>query len=199
MENLKSSVIIGFLTIMISGCSSLKVTSDMDKSVDFSQISTFEYYGWADDSDEILNRFDKERIEQAFGAEFNKRNMKLVESDADVTVALYIVTEQKTNKSSTTTGMGGGYGRYSGYGYGGHYGYGPGWGWGGSGMSTTTYSEYEYEVGTLIVSVFDTKKEELIWTSIGKGTINEDPDKREKSIPKAVKSIMEKYPIKPIN
>ncbi len=195
MRKLSLSIIIGLLVIITSGCSSIKVTSDMDKNVDFSQISTFEYYGWAKDSDEILNRFDKERIEEAFGNEFSKRGMNLVKSDADVTVALYIVTEQKTKKSSTTTGMGGG---YSGYGYGGRYGYGPGWGYG-NGMSSTTYSEYEYEVGTLVVSVFDTKKEVLIWTSVGKDTIEKDPKDRDKSIPKAVKAIMEKYPIKPLN
>ena len=199
MRNLKLSVIIGFLAIMISGCSGLKVTSDMDKSVDFNQISTFEYYGWSDDSDEILNDLDKKRIETAFGQEFSKRGLSLIESNADVIVALYIVTENKTKKSATTTGMGGGYG---GYGYGGHYGYGPGWGYGpsyGGGMSTTTYNEYDYEVGTLVVSVFDSKKETLIWTSIGKGTIKEDPKDRDKSIQKTVKAIMEKYPIKPLN
>ena len=190
MKNLKLPILLIFLAIYSSSCSSLKVTSDMDKSVDFSQISTFEYYGWAKDSDQILNHFDKKRIEQAFGEEFSKRNMKLVESNADVTVALYIVTEQKTKKSSSTSSMGGGYGK--------RYGYGPGWGWG-NGISSTTYSEYDYEVGTLVVSVFDTKKEVLIWTSVGKGTIEEDTKNREKSIPKTVKSIMEKYPIKPIN
>lgn len=142
MKHIKISVLLISLLI-INSCSSIKVTSDSDKSIDFNTISTFQYYGWADESDQILNRFDKERIEEAFGNEFRNRNMNLVESNADVIVALYIVTEQKTKKSSTTTGMGGNYG---GYGYGGYYGYGPGWGWD-SGMSTTTYSERDYEVG----------------------------------------------------
>ena len=181
------------LLLFLTGCSSLKVTSDLDKSVDFSSIKTFEYYGWADDSDQILNRFDKERIEDAFGEEFSKRGMSEVENEADVIVALYIVTEQKTQTTATTTGMGGGYG---GYGYGGYYGYGPGWGWGG-GMSTTTYHDYVYTVGTLVVSVFDAKKEQLIWTSVGSGTIKENPDSREKNIPRVIQAIMGKYPVKP--
>lgn len=181
------------LLLFLTGCSSLKVTSDLDKSVDFSSIKTFEYYGWADDSDQILNRFDKERIEDAFGEEFSKRGMSEVENEADVIVALYIVTEQKTQTTATTTGMGGGYG---GYGYGGYYGYGPGWGWGG-GMSTTTYHDYDYTVGTLVVSVFDAKKEQLIWTSVGSGTIKENPDSRGKNIPRVIQAIMGKYPVKP--
>ncbi len=181
------------LLLFLTGCSSLKVTSDLDKSVDFSSIKTYEYYGWADDSDQILNRFDKERIEDAFGEEFSKRGMSEVENEADVIVALYIVTEQKTQTTATTTGMGGGYG---GYGYGGYYGYGPGWGWGG-GMSTTTYHDYDYTVGTLVVSVFDAKKEQLIWTSVGSGTIKENPDSRGKNIPRVIQAIMGKYPVKP--
>ena len=64
-----------FLTIamlLISACSSVKVTSDYDKTIDFSTYKTFEYYGWTEESDKILNRFDKERIENAFGEEFDK-------------------------------------------------------------------------------------------------------------------------------
>ncbi len=181
------------LLLILSGCSSLKITSDYDKSVDFNAIKTYEYYGWAEDSDQILNRFDKERIEKAFGAEFDKRGMTYVEEDGDVIVALYIITEQKTQTTATTTGVGGGYG---GYGYGGYYGYGPGWGWGG-GMSTTTYNDYDYTVGNLVVSVFDAEKEQLIWTSVGSGTVGKNPDAREKNIPRVVTAIMKKYPVQP--
>ncbi len=186
------------LLMFMSGCSTLKVTADYDKSVNFNQIKTFEYYGWAEDSDKILNRFDKERIESAFGEEFKKRGMSYVESGGDVIVALYIVTDQKTQTTATTTGVGGMHGgMYGGYGYGGYHGYGPGWGWGG-GMSTTTYRDYDYTVGTLVVSVFDPKTEQLIWTSVGSGTVNENPNARGKSIPRTIQAIMRKYPVQPM-
>lgn len=178
--------------VLLSSCSSLSVVSDLDKSVDFSQYKTFEYYGWTDNSDEILTRFDKERIEEAFGNEFFSRNLKIVEKgEGELIVSLYIVTQQKTQTTATTTSMGGGYG-----GYGGYYGYGPGYGWGG-GHSTTTFNDYDYTEGTLIVSVFDAKKEQLVWESVGKGTINEKPEKREANIPKAVAQIMNEYPVQP--
>jgi hypothetical protein len=128
---------------ILSSCSSIKVVVDSDKSVDFTQYKDLEYYGWADNSDQILNRFDKERIEEAFGNEFKNRGLKLVENgEGDIVVSLYIVTEQKSQTTAHTTSMGGGYGGY--------YNYGPGYGWGG-GHSTTTYSEYDYVEGTLIV------------------------------------------------
>ena len=178
--------------ILLNACSSLKVYSDVDSSTDFSQYKTFEYYGWAEESDKLLTQLDKERVENAFGAEFKKRNLEFVESGGDLVVTLFIVVEQKKTATATTTSMGGGYGGY----YGGYYGVGPGYGWGG-GHSTTTIQEYDYEVGTLVCDVFDKKDEKLIWEGIGTGEINENPKNREKNIPKTVQAIMSKFPVPP--
>ncbi|HEC42864.1 MAG TPA: DUF4136 domain-containing protein [Bacteroides sp.] len=175
--------------LLLTACSGVKVVTDLDKTIDFTEYKSLEYWGWADDSDEILNRFDKERLETAFANEFKKRGIDIVEKgEGDMIVSLYIVAEQKVQRSATTTSMGG---------YGGRYGYGPGYGWGG-GHSTTTMHEYEYTEGTLLVSVFDAEKNELIWESAGTGTINEKPEKREAGIPKAVALIMKEYPVPPV-
>ena len=144
--------------LFIGGCASIKVTSDMDKSVDFAKYKTFQYYGWQKDSDKLLNDLDKQRIEKAFGEEFKKRGLEYVKENGDLIVTLFIVTEKKTQTTANTTMMGGG-GPY-GY-YGGYYGWGPGWGWG-VGHATTTYSTYDYQVGTLVVDVFDAKEKKLI-------------------------------------
>jgi len=182
------------LVLLFNACSGLKVTTDYDKNVDFTKYKTFEYYGWAEDSDEILNRFDKERIEKAFGAELSKRGLKYVESGGDLIITLYIVTKQETQTSATTTGMGGGYGGY-GYGYGGHYGYGPSYGWGG--YSHTTVNNYDYTVGTLIIDMYDATDKKLVWESIGEGTIKEDPKGRDERVVASVEKIMKPYPVSP--
>jgi len=179
------------ITSLLGACNSIKVISDKDPTVDFTQFKTFEYYGWADESDKILNRFDKERIESAFGNEFKKRSMTYVESGGDVIVTLFIVAEKKTKTTATTTGMGG---MYGGYGYGGDRGYGPGYGWGG-GMTTTTYSDYDYGVGTLVVDMYDAKAKQLIWEASGSGTIKESTKGREDRINNSVALIMKKYPV----
>ena len=178
--------------ILLNSCSSLKVYSDVDSSVDFTQFKTFEYYGWAEESDKLLTQLDKERIERAFGEEFTRRGFEYVESGGDLVVTLFIVVEQKTGQTASTTHMGGGFGGY----YGGYYGYGPGYGWGG-GHSTTTIQEYDYNVGTLVCDVFDKKEEKLIWEGIGTGEINENPKNRDKNIPKTVQAIMSKFPVPP--
>ncbi|MCK4745418.1 MAG: DUF4136 domain-containing protein [Bacteroidales bacterium] len=189
---MKKSLLIaaGFAGLLIlNSCSGIKVVSDVDPTIDWSNFKTYEYFGWAEESDKILNRFDKERIENAFGEEFKKRGLEYVESGGDMIVTLFIVVEQKKEATAHTTNMGG-------Y-YGGYYGYGPGYGWG-SGHSTTTISEYSYAVGTLVVDVFDAKDEKLIWEGIGTKTVDEDPATRDKTIPKSVQMIMSHFPIKPL-
>jgi hypothetical protein len=170
-------------------CSSLKVVSDSDATVDFTKYKTLQFYGWAKNSDEILNDLDKARIEKAFANEFARRNISVVKKGGDIIVSLYIVTEQKTQKIAHTYHYGGG-------GWGGYYGYGPGYGWG-MGYSTTNISETEYTLGTLIVSVFDPETEQLIWESIGQGTIQENTRSVERVINYSVAKIMRPYPVKP--
>ncbi len=184
-----------FSIMLLASCSSIKVTTDLDKSVDFSKYKTFEYYGWAENSDKILNQFDKDRIEKAFGNEFNKRNLELVKENGDLVVTLYIVTKEKTQTTAHTDHYGGGRG------YMGYYGHGPGWGYGsgyGMGHSTTTVHEYDYVEGTLVVSVYDKKNEKLIWESVGVKTVDSNPETRDKSVPKSVEAIMREFPVKPL-
>ena len=182
--------------IILGSCSSITVTSDYDKEVDFSKYKTFEYYGWAEESDKILNRFDKERIESAFGDEFYKRGLKYVKDNGDMVVSLYIVVDQKTSTTAYTNhhGMGG-------YGYGGagwYGGYGGGYGGMGMGTSTTTYSQNDYLVGTLVVDIYDKAEKKMIWQSVGQKTVDDNPDNREKNSAKVAAAIMKPFPISPL-
>ena len=191
MKKVSHLPILFFLALLLGSCSSIKVTSDYDKEVDFNNYKTLEFYGWAEESDQILNRFDRERIEEAFGNEFSSRGMTLAEDNADVVVSLFIVVDEKTSKTAYTDHYNmGGFGPGWGYGYG--YGYGGGMG---MGTSTTTYTESDYLVGTLIANVFDAESKKLVWQGIGTKTVDENPNSRDKNIAKAVAKIMEAYPV----
>lgn len=192
---LYSSLIL--LAFAVSSCSSTKVVSDKDSSIDFNEIRTYSFIGWTEDSDQVLTRFDKERIEKAFAMEAIKRGLDLNNENPDVLAALFVVGEIKTQKSATTTttGMGG----MGGMGARGmrH----PGWGWGGGmnmSQSHTTINETNYIEGTLMIELFDPDEEKLIWQAIGKKRVSEDPKKRETGIPKKVEAIMKAYPVKPL-
>jgi hypothetical protein len=179
--------------VIMASCSGVKVTSDYDKTVDFTKFKTYSYYGWTEESDQILNRFDKERIENAFGDEFEKRNLKFVEKDGDLIVSLFIVVEQKTSKTAYTNHFNtGGLGYYD---Y--DYDYGVGWGGMDMGTSTTQFNERQYEVGTLVCDVFSSESKKMIWQGIGEGTVDADPKSNETGIPKVVAAIMAKFPVEP--
>lgn len=184
------------IVFLFGSCSSITVTSDYDKTVDFTKYSTYSFHGWAKDSDKILSPFDKERIEEAFKSEFDSRGLVYKKEGGELLVGLFIATQEKTEQVANTTNLGG----YSAWGWGGYYGYGPGWGWGAPmmGTSITTVNNYEYVVGTLVCDVFDAKEKKLIWEGIGKGTVDDNPTTRDKNIPKAVAQIMAQYPVKPL-
>ena len=190
---MKSTLYIGIAIIsglLLNSCSGIKILSDKDEAVDFTKFKTYQYYGWAEESNKMLNELDQRRIEKAFSDEFAKRNLKYVEENGDIMVTLYIVTEQKSQTTANTTGMGG----MGGYGYGGYYGYGPAYGWGG-GMSTTTYSTTDYTVGTLVVDVYDETDKKLVWEGVAKGTIKDNPKGRDSRITAVVEGIMKRYPV----
>lgn len=195
----KLVLITGALALMIfsfSGCSGLKVITDKDNTVDFKKIKTYQFLGWTAESDKILNRFDKERIQDAFLKAGLKRGLMKVDSNPDAFVALYVMGEQRVQKTANTSTMG--MGGMGGMGMGGMRNPGMG-GWGGGmGMaqSHTVINETRYIEGTLMIEMFDPNSKNLIWQALGTNTVNEDPKKRAKDIPKKVNAIMSKYPVK---
>lgn len=186
MKNYKHCLIL-ILAAFSTSLLAQKVTVDFDKDADFSKYKTYTFLGWQDDINKIANEFDQQRIQEAFVAELEKRNLKKVESGADMTLSLYIVVDQKTSTTAYTNyygGAGRGYRR-------------GGWGWG-NGHSTTTYSESDYLQGTMVVNAFDEEGKEMIWQGVATKTISEKPEKREKNIPKTVGKLLKKFPIEPV-
>lgn len=169
-----------------------QIRSDYDNTVDFTKYRTITFLGWQDNSDQLINDLDKQRLLESLGKEFQMRNLKFVDQGGELAVSLFLVIDQKTSRTAYTNYTGG-------MGYGGRWGYGYGMGYGGMGMgsSTTTVQEYDYRVGTLVVSVYDSASKKLIWEGISSGTINEKPQKRAKTIPRGAKKLMKKYPVQP--
>ena len=187
MTNLKLAILSIFLISAVRTSNAQKVVTDYDKDLDFSKYTSVSFLGWQEDDGNVLNDFDKKRFMDAFKEEMEKRNLKLVESNGDMSFALYVVADQKTSTTAYTNYYGGGGRR--GYHRGGRGG------WGG-GHSSTSYSESDYLQGTLVMDVFDAETKDQIWQSVATKTVNEKPEKRDKTIPKGVKKIMKNFPIK---
>ena len=110
---MKKSILLITASLFLGACSGLKVVIDVDSSVDFTQFKTFEYYGWAKNSDKLLTQMDKDRIEKAFGNEFSRRGLQHVKNNGDIKVTLYIVTEKKSETTAHTNSYGAEIGRAS--------------------------------------------------------------------------------------
>jgi hypothetical protein len=181
---MKNIILILSFLIICSSSYCQKVTLDIDESVDFSNFKSYQFLGWQNDSDKIINDLDKKRLRNSFESELTARQLEQVESGADIAISLYLVVTQESSTTAYTNYYGG-----TGYRYGRR---GRGWG---NGYSTTTYSESDYLKGTLVMDVFDGESQELVWQGVATGTIKDKPEKREKSIPKTVGKLMKKFPI----
>ena len=101
-------------------------------------------------------------------------------------VVYHVAFDKEKDISTYSSGYGGGYGAY-------------GWGWGGGWAGgTTTTQVRDILVGTLVIDMADAKKSQLAWRGMGVKEVNTQakPEKRDKSINKAVEKIFKNYPPK---
>jgi hypothetical protein len=168
------------LVALVSGCSSVKVSYDYDKTKDFTKFKT---YAYTEDALALkINDLNRDRLIKAVDQELAARGMTK-SSSPDVLIDLIVKAEQKMDATATNTG-----------GYYGRYGYAGGFG------GTTHISYNEYVEGTLFINMVEKAIEKIVWQGVGTRTIDEtaSPEKRETNINYAVKTIFTKYPVKPI-
>jgi hypothetical protein len=177
---MKKLVFLSVILIAAASCSSIKISSDYDKSVKFADYKTYAFT--AESRGIQLDDLNKNRLFSAIESELAAKGFTKSESNADVWVDVQLKGEQKQTATATSTG---------GYGYGYRYGYG-------GGFSTTTINYDTYVDGTLFINMIDAKKQQLVWQ--GRGTKTIDPDanqkKREENINYAIKQIFTQYPPK---
>ncbi len=188
-------LILPFIFLFLVSCSTLDVTNNWDKEVDFKKFKTYSLYPWDKQNDEIINEYDKQTIINSIKSEMERRGYEYVEKDGELIVSAFVILENKTSYQAYTNHYGGyaGYGGGWGY-YGSPWAYGYGWGPGYYGGSTTI-TKVDYLQGTLIIDIFELASKKLIWQGIGSGEVNENPATRDKRLPKRISHIFRRYPI----
>jgi len=175
--------------ILFSSCSSMKVTTDHDPNVDFSQYKTFNFLPWSKGSDQILSNYDKKRVRAAATYELEKLGYKKTEEKSDLAVNILVIIDQKSGTSA--------YNDYYKSGMGVGYYYGP-WGYnypGGVSPYTTMHS-YNYEVGTMIVDLLDVNKKQLAWQGIAKKTLSSAKKGDGSAVKEAMAKLFKDFPLK---
>jgi hypothetical protein len=173
---MKNFAFLLFTLICLNSCSSIRVSSDFDKTAGF---TTYKTYAFTADAKNLpLDDINKTRILNAVAAELAAKGFTASEKP-DVLIDVRIKANKVQTATASTDNYGAGY-RYR---------------WGG-GFSSTTINYDSYTEGTLFIDMIDAAKNQLVWQGRGTGTVNPDisAQKREQNINYAVKQIFVKYP-----
>ena len=167
------------ISIFLSNCSSIKVYSDFDNDIDFSNYKTFAYFRPEIDKVDISD-LDKRRILRALDKEMNLKGL----SKSETPDLLIGFTTKAKDKIYVTN-----YNNFS-WGWGWGWGFNP-WFWGSPGFNNTVSTKTE---GTLYVNIIDATTKQLVWQGKGRGGIDENTKNRDESISLFVKEIVQNYP-----
>jgi hypothetical protein len=159
-----------FLLAIVASCSSIRVASDYDNTVDFSKYKTFSFLKSGIDKVPI-SEFDKKRIMKSIETELGKKGITRSETP-DLLVNFFTKESQVVDASP--------------YYYGG-WGYGWGYGWGGTYVTTSTEGE-------LYIDLIDAQKKELIWQGQGTGYLEQYSSQKDKKVNEFVAKILMQYP-----
>ncbi|AWA31326.1 DUF4136 domain-containing protein [Flavobacterium magnum] len=160
--------------LLLVSCSSVRVASDYDKTVDYSQFKTFAFHKQGVDKVEISD-LDKKRILHAIEDEMTKKGLTKSENP-DLVVNIFTKARQEVNVNQFYSG----------------WGYGWGWGWNPWGFNNT-YVSTKTE-GTLFIDLIDAKKKELVWQGEGSGYLTKNADAKDARIKEFVTKILGQYP-----
>lgn len=174
MKNFKITSILLILAMGLSSCSSVKVATDYDETVNFDQYDTFAFFKPGIDKAEISD-LDKKRILRAIERELINEGLTKSENP-DLLVSIFTKTQENINIYTR------------------NYGYGYGWGWHpwywGSGYNTINSTTE----GTLYIDLIDAGEKELVWQGMGSAALTLDRENKIERINEIVDEILEKYP-----
>jgi len=158
-----------------------KVSYDYNKTANFAAFKTYAHKEGTPVGQPLIDQ----RIVAAIETELAAKGMTKADSNPDVFVVYHIAFDKEKDISTYSSGYGGGYGAY-------------GWGWGGGMGGMTTTQVRDILMGTLVIDMADAKAGQLAWRGMGVKEVDTQakPEKRDKSIAKAVNKIFKNYPPK---
>lgn len=173
MKTVKLISVVCFLFLV--SCDAVRVYSDYDKNVDFTQFKTFAFYKQGIDKVEISD-LDKRRILHAIEDQMLAKGFTKSENP-DLLVNIFTKSREQVNVNQFNAGWG--------YGWG--FGWNP-WGFGGQTIVSTSTE------GTLFIDLIDTKKKEMVWQGEGQGELTRNVEKKDENIKVFVTKILSQYP-----
>jgi hypothetical protein len=175
-------ILLTFIIVLQACSSTIKVYSEHDRKIDFSQYKTFDFYEIKEEH-LSLKEVNRRRLAMAIELELGMKGIKRNVNDPDLLVNLYSFINRKERVSSTETSSGLGY-----YGAASPYGTSIGV----SVSPPRSYSSY-YTKGTVTLHLVDRKKNTLVLEGMAEVDASEADD-ADRIINYAVKKIFKPIP-----
>jgi hypothetical protein len=165
-------------TVALGACSSVKVHTDWNTTLDFTRYRTF---AWLPDTvDKQLSPFAQQRLKTAITEALVKDGLSEAMSDPELYVTFRAKASSRTEYTTVSNG----------------YGYGPGWGewgyYGGVGVSSTTAQQIP--VGNLVVVLVDPKLNQMVWRGSASADLSNDPRERAEQLKEAMDKMFAGFP-----
>jgi hypothetical protein len=184
------------LGLLLSSCSSIKVKTDWDPEVDFSQFRTWDFgpthVPTEADAQLVTDDLIDGRVRRALEHVLPEHGLDRVGNAPHVRVSFFLVVKDKVNVTTINNHYG------YGSGWGTRYGYNSGWGYGPGGFGTQTVVD-QYQQGTLVIdfAIDDAEGRKLVWRGAGSARMREGqrtPEESQARAIEAVNEILKKYP-----
>tara|TARA_B100000927_G_scaffold289840_1_gene287265 strand:+ start:1190 stop:1723 length:534 start_codon:yes stop_codon:yes gene_type:complete len=173
----KVVLLIAFATILTS-CNSIRVSSDYNEEINFTEFKTYAFSKSGIDKVEI-NDIDKKRILRAIDVELYNKGYRKSSIEPDFLINFFTKTNKKIDYYPSNN----------------YYGYAVPYGGMGHYASSWYLNSFSYNEGVLFIDIIDRNKNELVWQGIGKGYIyNDKPDNKNEKIKAMVNKILLQFP-----
>lgn len=178
----KLAIIIS-VVLLLSSCSSTKITTDQVSNIDYSKYDTYTVAQVPNiNGQQHINAINAQRVQNAIQNELSQRQLLLSEDPKLQIVWGFDVDVHKSYTTNTNHYRNGGVGRR---------------GRGGYGMATSHSDTQEYDntTGVLQVAVIDTSSEEVIWIGTAEDNFKGNNKKAEEKINGVLEKVFEEFPI----
>lgn len=167
--------------LLIQGCASISVSHEFDPDADYASYRTFDWMPTESRRVDLRARdpMVEQRIRDAIQRELEAKGLRKVDSpDPDIRIGYLLVLDEGVDSQTVYEGAA------------------PDWRYRSYGPGTTTTRSQMLTVGTLVIDVFDSARQESVWRGMAEGQVREeqDPEKRRARVNDAVKKILAGYP-----
>ena len=167
-------LLLPFLFLFFSACSTLEVQSDYDDSYDFSKIKTYRVVHYVKKGE---NTLVNDRITNAIKEVLNAKGYKDVEKNEDIIFVYHYAAKEKVDVRTDYQMIG--FGRYA---------------YGGTMVATT--SAYEYTEGTIIIDALDPQSEKILFRAVGTLEVEykKTPQEKRAYVLKIIQKLLKDFP-----